>query len=175
MTGRRLTLSTLPDEIIQQVLQHVPPLNAPALQRVSRRFNDLTNEPLLWRHYCVTYFRYWDEEHGIRQKLNGYAPDVDWKQLYRHRRAVDLATRRTLDSILEKQTGRVEKYHSIVAYGYDAKDTLLEQCGVSFRTDDVLARRFAAPRDEILCCCRMLSVPAIGIIAIPCWSICTVP
>lgn len=143
MSFPTLSLTTLPDELIQQILRHVPPVSIPALQQVSIQFNDLTKEPLLWRHYCVKNFRYWSHEHEIQQKLKKYVADVDWKRLYVHRYCVDRTTRRILDSILASQTGRIDKYQNIVDLGYDAKDTLMHQYCVGNDAEDVLARRSA--------------------------------
>lgn len=141
MSVSNISLATLPDELIQHILRHLPPLSIPALQQASRQFNDLTNEPLLWRYYCTQNFRYWSQEHDIQRKLKGYALDVDWKHLYEYRYIIDRTTRRTLDSILASQTGRIEKYQRIVDLGYDTKDTLMQQYHVGDDADDVLARR----------------------------------
>ena len=143
MSFSNLSLTALPDELIQQILRHLPPVSIPALQVVSRQFNDLTKEPLLWRYYCLQNFRHWSQEHNLEQKLRGYVADVDWKQLYQHRHLIDRTIRRILDSILRSQTGRIEKYQSIVELGYDAKDTLMQQSNVGDDAEDVLARRCA--------------------------------
>ena len=138
-----MSLINLPDELIQQILRHVPPISIPAVQQVSRQFNNLTKEPLLWRHYCIKNFRYWGQEHGFQQKLRGYVIDVDWEELYKHRYIIDRTTHRCLDSILASQIGRIGKYQEIVDLGYDAKDTLMHELDVGDDAEDVLARRCA--------------------------------
>ena len=50
-----------------------------------------------------------------------------------------------LDDIIESQSGRIEKAEKILAFGYDAKDTLLRHLHVSDDADDVLARRYENP------------------------------
>src|SRR5450432_1363338 len=90
----------LPDEIIQQVLFYLPPEDTLIVQDASRRLNRLANEPLLWRYYCRTLFKYWDSKHRIRQKLAGNVSDIDWKKIYFYRRDVDLQTTQALDGIL---------------------------------------------------------------------------
>lgn len=150
MSFPNLSLATLPDELIQQILRHVPPISIPALQQVSRQFSDLTKEPLLWRYYCVQNFRCWSQEHDIHQKLKGYVADVDWKHLYEHRHIIDCTTRRTLDSILASQTGRIDKFQKIVDLGYDTKDTLMQQYRIGDDADDVLARRCALWQSQMI-------------------------
>ena len=158
MAYSKLSLAGLPDEIFQQILYHVPPASIPALQQASKRFNDRTDEPLLWRHYCGTEFRYWSVEHGIRRKFGGYVADVDWKKLYEHRCAVDRTTRRIIDSILASQMGRIEKFQSIAELGYDAKDTLMQQYRIGDDAEDALARRYALLRARDTVSGRLMKV-----------------
>ncbi|KAI9822357.1 MAG: hypothetical protein M1827_000076 [Pycnora praestabilis] len=134
------SLSGLPNEVIQNILYHLPPHSSSTLQRVSNRFLDITNEPLLWRYYCRTEFKYWNAHHNIREKLAGNVSVVDWKELYIHRANVEHATTSTLNSILAGQTGRIDKFQKIVDLGYDAKDALLRHYHVGDDTEDVLAR-----------------------------------
>lgn len=58
-----------------------------------------------------------------------------------HREEVECRTTRILDSILESQVGRIEKFQEISEFGYDAKDTLLEHCQTDDNAEDVLARK----------------------------------
>ena len=135
------SLSDLPDEVVQAILFYVPRESLPSVLAVSKRFNRLSNEPLLWRYHCHTQFKYWDPNHKIRQKFRERVGLVDWKQLYIYRCTVDRKATRLLNSILESQTGRIGKIQQIVDLGYDAKDTLLRHCHVGSETEDVLARR----------------------------------
>ena len=86
-------------------------------------------------------FKYWDPKHRIRQKFLGGVGDVDWQALYAHRAKVDLETTRILDSTLERQVDRIQKFELIADFGYDAKDTLLQNCHIDEEAEDVLARR----------------------------------
>ncbi len=136
-----LTLDKLPNEIIFQILLCIPPTSVPALQQVSKQFNDLS-QPLLWRYHCSTLFRYWKAEHAIDEKLNGPVAKVDWKKVFAERRQIDRSISREIDSILGSQVGRIEKTSRIVEYGYDAKDTVLRHLSVADDAEDVLARRY---------------------------------
>ncbi|KAA6409060.1 MAG: hypothetical protein FRX48_07404 [Lasallia pustulata] len=135
------SLSDLPNEIIQQILFYIPPSSALATQRISRRFYDLT-QPILWRYHCRTQFKYWDQKHNIQAKVADNVAKVDWKDVFSSRHSIDRATSHAIDAILACQISRVEKFQSIVGFGYDAKDTLLRHLNVDDDAEDVLARRY---------------------------------
>jgi F-box protein 21 len=139
------SLNSLPDEVLQHILYYPSPHDVLAsVQRLSKRFQRLASEPLLWRHHCRVHFRYWDSKHRIRQKFRGKVVDIDWKMLYTHRMKVDADTTSTLDSILSGQVNRIQKFRVIAEFGYDAKDTLLRHCHTNDEAEDVLARRQAS-------------------------------
>jgi len=73
----------------------------------------------------------------------GNVGDVDWKTLYMHRKRVESETATILNSIIEGQVNRIQKFKMIADFGYDAKDTLLKHCRASDAAEDVLARRQA--------------------------------
>lgn len=150
LSERRMTngppstwFDSLPDEVLQQILYYVPArdilLN---IRRISKRLGRLSSEPLLWRYRCRMDFQYWDPKHRIKQKFRGNVGDVDWNVLYLHRLQVASRTSKILDSILDGQVGRIEKFQDIAEFGYDAKDTLLKHCQADHGADDVLARRY---------------------------------
>ncbi|KAI9680775.1 MAG: hypothetical protein M1817_004215 [Caeruleum heppii] len=147
----------LPDEILQNILFHLPPFDLAAVLQTSSRLNRLAQEPALWRYHCLTYYRYWDKRHHIRQKFADSVSSVDWKELFLYRRSVDIKTSLLLDSILESQTGRIDKFLEIVNQGYDAKDILLRGTKAADEVPDVLARSL----DELASLFR-LEVPALG-------------
>jgi len=119
-----LNIVDLPDEVIQAILYHVPANSAIALERTCQRFRDISNEPLLWKHYCETEFRWWDKSHRIRTKLR--TPSfLDWKILYAQHRATDHATKGMIDDLVSHPTGRLDIVKSIVQGGYDSKDMLM--------------------------------------------------
>ncbi|KAK0106484.1 hypothetical protein ONS96_004111 [Cadophora gregata f. sp. sojae] len=142
--GEPLILTSLPDEVLQHILYFCPPNDVLHVQSLSKRFNRLGNEPLLWRYHCRTGFKYWDAKHRIQKKFSQRVGDVDWKHLYIHRRKVDIATSGLLNNILERQTNRISKFIAISEFGYDAKDTLLRHCRTDDSAEDVLARRYYA-------------------------------
>lgn len=135
-----IKLNELPNEVIYQILLNLPPASAPKVQQVSRQFNDLA-QPILWRSHCRTYFKYWSPEHEIQQKLSGIVAKVDWKKVFLERHIADRATTLHINSIISSQTNRISKSTKIVAYGYDAKDTLLRHLDVGDEAEDLLARR----------------------------------
>lgn len=135
-------IQDLPDELVQQILFHVPPRDILTnTQLVCRRFHEQSSEGLLWRYHCIKEYRYWDDRHLIKQKCAGLIGDVDWKKLFRYRLHVDHKTSGSLDSIISAQTGRIEKFEQVGKFGYDAKDALLRHCRTPENTEDVLARR----------------------------------
>ncbi|CAG8244730.1 unnamed protein product [Penicillium salamii] len=141
-SGMVRSLIHLPDEILNSVLCYSSPRSCAALEQTNTRFRPVTNEPLLWREYCQSHYKFWDNRHEIRQKLSRPVQSTDWKALFVSRYLVDCSVTRILGSILDSQTGRIEKFRSVVDLGYDAKDTLLRH-GCVNSGDDVLARRWA--------------------------------
>lgn len=141
MAATATSFADLPNEIIQQILFYIPPSSAPAIQQVSRRFNDLI-QPILWLYHCRTQFQYWDQRHKIQAKFANEVAKTDWKKVFSSRHSIDRATSQAIDAILASQVGRVEKFQSIVGFGYDAKDTLLRHLNVDDDAEDVLARRY---------------------------------
>lgn len=138
-----LSLVCLPEEILHSILCYCPPSSPAALAQTARRFRNVTNDPILWRFYCQAYFKLWDVKHDLPNKLASPVASVDWKALYVRRHLIDREVSRVLDSILETQAGRIEKFQAIISIGYDAQDTLLRHASVDAGAEDVLARRFA--------------------------------
>ncbi|CAG7927885.1 unnamed protein product [Penicillium olsonii] len=136
------SLIHLPDEILSSILCHSSPQSCSAIEQTHTRFRSVTNEPLLWRRYCLTHYKFWSDYHEIRWKSTCPVHSVDWKALFVSRDQVDHSVTRILDGILGSQTGRIEGFRSVVEFGYDAKDTLLRHASVS-SGEDVLARRWA--------------------------------
>lgn len=136
------SFDALPDELIHHILHYLSPeqtLTAVAL--VSRRFSNIAHEPLLWKYYCQTGFRYWQSEHRFQDKLRGNLHDVDWKALYLLRLKRNSRIANLIDGIVASRVSRLEKTEQICQYGYDAKDYLLTQCRIDESAEDVLARR----------------------------------
>jgi F-box protein 21 len=131
----------LPDEILHYIMRSGPACSAIALEQTSMRFRNVANAPLLWRYFCQNDFRFWDPRHNIREKFSRPASTVAWKDLYKTRRRVDRTTTGLLNSVLASQTGRIQKAHRIVGFGYDVKDTLLRHAAADSDEPDYLARR----------------------------------
>jgi F-box protein 21 len=144
-----LSLVHLPEEILHSILCHSPPAEAAALEQCSRRFNHVTNEPLLWRHFCQTHYQFWDRRHDLPRKLASPVSSVDWKALFVSRYRVDRSVTRLLDSTLACQTGRIDKFRTVIDYGYDAKDTLWRESRVE-TGEDHLARRWALSAMQLI-------------------------
>ncbi|EEH40074.2 F-box domain-containing protein [Paracoccidioides lutzii Pb01] len=158
MTTAKPTLDGLPDEVLHCILCYAPASTALTLERTSRRFKRVTNSPLLWRLHCQNDFKFWDQRHELSQKLTDPASSVDWKGLYALRQQIDVDTTQVLNSILTSQTGRIEKIHRIVEFGYDAKDTLLRHARAGEEWEDHLARRYYS--NAILSCLhRTMAIP----------------
>ncbi|OQD88986.1 hypothetical protein PENANT_c003G11260 [Penicillium antarcticum] len=136
------SLIHIPDEILSSILRDSPPQTCAALEQTHSRFRNVTNEPLLWRYYCESHYRFWDRQHDMSHKLKCPVSSVDWKTLFVSKYQVDCSVTRLLGSILASQTGRIEKFRSVIDLGYDAKDTLLRHSLVA-SGDDHLARRWA--------------------------------
>lgn len=139
-----LSLDHLPEEILHSILCYSHPVSCAALAQTSRRFQNVTNEPLLWRLYCQTHYKFWDRKHGVQQKIASSVSTVDWRSLFVLRYQVDCSVTALLNSILASQTGRIEKFRAVIDLGYDAKDTLLRHSEVE-EGEDCLARRWAGP------------------------------
>lgn len=138
---RNLSLNDLPDEIIQCILSYASPTSAAAIAQTSRRMDDITNTPLLWRLYCRKHFKYWDARHNITEKYVLPVSLVDWRELFKTRHQTDIAVTKTLEEILACQKGRIQRFNKIINLGYDAKDTLLRHAAVGSDYEDHLARR----------------------------------
>ena len=134
------TFALLPDEVIQSILEYADPQTAIAIGQVSRRFQDVASEPLLWRRYCIERFKVWSPRHRFWERIRSKEP-FDWKSLFIERIQTDRAVLHTLDVIIENQVGRCQKFESLIQIGYDAKETLLRAYEDSENHEDFLARR----------------------------------
>ncbi|KAJ6111594.1 hypothetical protein N7523_007655 [Penicillium sp. IBT 18751x] len=151
------SLNHLPDEILHSILCYCHPRSCVALEQTSHRFENVTNEPLLWRHYCQIHYKSWDRRHSIVRKLASPVSAVDWKALFILRYRIDRTATHLLDSILASQTGRIDKFRAVIDFGYDAKDTLLRHGQVE-AGEDHLARRYYA-RALLTCLHRSMAIP----------------
>ncbi|CAJ2508562.1 Uu.00g135880.m01.CDS01 [Anthostomella pinea] len=133
----------LPDELLHHILHYLSPEETlETVAFLSRRFNSIAQEPLLWKYYCRSSFRYWQAEHRFDDKVHAELHHVHWKRLYLLRLARNRHIAGLVDGIVASHIARLEKTEKICRYGYDAKDYLLSQCRIDESADDVLARRY---------------------------------
>ena len=148
------TLSTLPTEIIQQILFYLPPSSFFALSATSKTLHASTSTPLLWRHYCRTCYIYWDPRHRLALDLVKPVEDVDWRERFAARRKLDRQVDLLVERMVESARGRIEAIESVVNIQveglpgggnvWDVKDALLRHVRCDEGCEDVLARRFWA-------------------------------
>jgi F-box protein 21 len=131
---------SLPDEVIQSILSYLPPAQIPAVQLLSRRFANIAAEPLLWRHFCASSFRWWHKGHKLKERLQKPA-STDWRDLYANRHRASRNARTALDQILDNETGRLDQIQKILEAGYDAKEVLLDAFHSAKDSDKYLAQR----------------------------------
>ncbi|KAJ5555468.1 hypothetical protein N7461_003938 [Penicillium sp. DV-2018c] len=166
------SLIHLPDEILNSILCYSSPQTCVVLEETNTRFRNVTNEPLLWRHHCESYYKFWDGRHEFPRRLVSPVHLTDWKALFICKYQIDRFVSRLLDDILDSQTGRIEKFRRVINLGYDAKDTLLHHSLVD-SGDDHLARRWATDSMQISICflyyARALLTCLHRSIAIPEW------
>lgn len=134
------SLDSLPDEVLQLILTHLPPATTIAVQRTSKRFVDVVNEALLWKAYCQSSFRWWDQAWHFSEKL--VDPSFfDWKGVFANRFSSTRRTKSALDNIVAEEIGRLDGIQAILATGYDAKDALLDLYWNSSSSPNHLAQR----------------------------------
>ncbi|KAI9670111.1 MAG: hypothetical protein M1829_004839 [Trizodia sp. TS-e1964] len=156
MANNQLTIDDIPGEVLTLAFSRLPTESLLALNLVSKRFNKLAKEPLLWKHHCLQ-FKYWDEKHDIKAKASSAVAFDGWESLYQYRVVTDRKVTTILNSILADRTGCAGKYKQIADYGFDAKDTLLRHCQATEDMEDVLSRRYYA-RDILRHVQRSLAV-----------------
>jgi len=134
-------LDALPDEVIQAILQQLDALTLITISTVSRHFQAVANEQLIWKDLLLHDFRFWDDKHELSKKV-GDPSFHDWKDLYAVRHTANVATRRAVQYMIDEPVGRLEKAQGALEYGYGIKDVLLELNKDASLTDCVLAQRY---------------------------------
>lgn len=145
------SLIHLPDEILHSILCYSSPQSCAAIEQTNSRFQNVTNERLLWRHHCQSHYKFWDGRHDMPRKLACPVNSTNWKALFVFKYQVDRSVTRLLDSILVSQIGRIEKFRRVVDMGYDTKDTLLRYSLIE-SGEDSLARRWATDSMQVGMC-----------------------
>ena len=90
-------LLDLPDELIQNILRYVSPLDtASNISLANQRLFKDANEPLLWRHYCDIDFSYWIDRTVFDQRAS---LQQSWKQRYIDRYVRDATNMQSFESV----------------------------------------------------------------------------
>ncbi|KAF2278336.1 YccV-like-domain-containing protein [Westerdykella ornata] len=139
------TLPELPAEVLESVLLHLDAPSLSALSLTSKFLQDFVADAhVVWRNLCLTTFQFWDPRHDITAKSSEPLSKAGWRALFHYRIHVRQETRRLLNNVLQLQYRRVQHIVEAAGYGYDAKDTLLEEFDCPDDCEDVLARRYYA-------------------------------
>ncbi|KAL9114155.1 MAG: hypothetical protein Q9227_001927 [Pyrenula ochraceoflavens] len=136
-----LALDALPSEVVQNVLRFALPEATISFAQTSRLFLAAAYEPQLWKFYCATQYKFWDDRHRWPARVSG-DESTDWRLLFGERRTADKSVCREFESILNSQAGRTRRFSNIGAHGYDAKETLLAHLYADKSFPDYLARRY---------------------------------
>lgn len=133
-------LTALPDEILANIVQFLNVSAIVALNRTATRFVDLANEPLIWREFCRSEYKYWDDRKKFRALLADPLSS-EWRNLYASRIVNSRVTSTILKDIISDTVGRSDKLQAIVEHGYKVKDTLLRLFYESPSSPDHLAQK----------------------------------
>ena len=140
-----MVLDQLPADIIHHVLYYLHPEENLTLQCVSRRLQELSELPLVWKYYCRTSFKFWanlDHFNQLSSQPLAELGDHTWRNIYLDRRRKNKRASRLLNRIIQTKVGRLQNYQYMCDLGYDVKDYLLEvMTGTPDFYPDVLARR----------------------------------
>ncbi|KAF1988175.1 F-box domain protein [Aulographum hederae CBS 113979] len=145
-----ISISNLPNEIIQHILSFLSPECLRALQLTSRAYKAHSNEPLLWRGHCKGTYKYWHPQHCFSRRLQSPAGQTDWKELFYLRKRRDRQVRDAMDRMVDSMRSRTVQIEVIAQFMNDAKDELLRHCHTDDSAEDVLARRYWA-RKALTC------------------------
>lgn len=135
----------LPDEILEAIVEYLPPAETLACGRTSSRFHTITYEPLVWRRHCVQRWQFWSDHHRLEEKLLLPPAQTKWRQLFKQREKTDGEALHLFNTMLRQQHHRYARMESLAAHGYDIKDVMRRlRDETSDEAEDVLARRFHA-------------------------------
>ncbi|EKG10770.1 F-box domain cyclin-like protein [Macrophomina phaseolina MS6] len=135
-------LLALPDEILTHILSYLDPYDLNAIQLSNKRLHSLAQEPLLWRHLCRVYYRFWSPKHRLAARLRQPVTEVPWRKIFLDRKKLDYEVDRRMDMIIATQQNRANHIEWIAEQGYDVKSALLRHKNTGEESEDVLARRF---------------------------------
>lgn len=133
-------LLTLPDEVIQTILSYTPPRSVVSAHATCRRLATIANGPLLWRSFCSSAFKWWDDRHDYKSKLSDPS-FTGWETLYAERHLASQRTREVLARLLHDGEGKLDAIQQLLDIGYDAKDVLIDASQNARSSDSYLAQR----------------------------------
>jgi F-box protein 21 len=138
-------LTDLPAELLEAIFIHLNPRSLFEVSLTNKSFHKVTTDaPVIWRHFCLTRFKWWSPDHQIAAKAAAPLSSVEWRSLFIYRVKVKQNTRRLLNEALETQQRRIHRINEVATFGYDAKETLLQEMACPDDAEDVLARRYYA-------------------------------
>lgn len=132
----------LANELLLDIFHSVPPSDTLRnVQSVCRRWRQLCADQGLWRHHCLTTFKYWGKQHDLPGPAEPLSKG-DWKGLFVERVARQHVSARLFEELITSESGRLPRMRDILATGLDAKDFLLKQYYPDPSCQDDLARRY---------------------------------
>lgn len=135
----------LPDELLEAIVEYLPPAATIACGYTSSCFNKITYEPLVWRRHCIKRWQFWAERHELDEKLALPPVKTKWRQLFNEREKLDQEALELFNTMLLTQQHRYSRMEALAAHGYDVKDLMRRlRDETDDDAEDVLARRFHA-------------------------------
>lgn len=90
-------------------------------------------------------WRYWNNDHELKEKLGAPPAQTRWRQLYNERQRTDTEALRLFDEMLLTPQYRLQRMEKVSNMGYDVKDLMLRLLKQTpDDAEDVLARRYHA-------------------------------
>lgn len=132
----------IPDEIVQNILLFLDFRSLSGCQRTCKYLLRQTQNPLLWRHHCLTQYHYWRNPPQLNPDFGASAHKEDWKYILQTRKIADRHLFNTLNSALVDRLERTNLLDEIAIRRYDAKDMLLQQLDTAPDAPDYLSRTY---------------------------------
>lgn len=138
-------LMSLPDELLEAVVQYSGPSETIALGACCRRTRSVASSPLLWRRHCVETWRSWHPRHDLAGRLTLPPATAGWQRLYNERARIDRRATTLLEQALSSRRYRFRAMAEVAGHGADVVDLLTGlRDGTPDTAADVLARRYHA-------------------------------
>ncbi|TKX24488.1 putative DNA binding protein 7 [Elsinoe australis] len=134
----------LPDELLQGICFYLSPPDAIHFGLTNQRLYRLVDQPLLWRHFCETYFEHWHLTDETDPGIAKHIAAAPWKKHFYDRVERDKRNKELFESALSTQHERYSKIQQIANHGYEARSMLQVHSNAPDECEDVLARRYYA-------------------------------